>query len=108
MEKKEWTPEQKEKIVQKYDEYLEREYNEAKKRVKLLENKEQSKLAYELQKRLMQCCIDYIKETGNTEIYKVNFTADCLQESAKHGKWCACTDSVCELENEVETISFSA
>ena len=108
MEKKELTPEQKERIVQKYNEYLEKEYNEAKRRIELLENKEQSKLAYELQKRLVQCCLDYINETGNTEIWRVNFTADCLQESAKYKSWQPCTDSTCEIENENETISFSA
>ena len=68
---------------------------------------EDNKIAYELQKRLVQCCLDFINETGNKEIMRVSFTADCLQESAKHGKWCPCTDSSCELEGADGTISFS-
>lgn len=69
---------------------------------------EDNKIAYELQKRLVQCCLDFINETGNKEIWRVSFTADCLQESAKHGEWCPCTDSTCELEGTEGTISFSA
>lgn len=91
-----------------YDEICKRERIASEKRLRILEDEGQNKLAYELQKRLVQCCLDYINETGNTEIWRVNFTADCLQESAKHGKWCPCTDSVCELENISEVISYSA
>lgn len=91
-----------------YDVICERERIASEKRLRILEDEGQNKLAYELQKRLVQCCLDYINETGNTEIWRVNFTADCLQESAKHGKWCPCTDSVCELQNVSEVISYSA
>lgn len=76
--------------------------------------KEDNKLAKALQERLVQCCIDFIKETGNKEIYQVIFTADCLQESAKAGSWQACTDSTCELQgyspddDNIYTVSFSA
>ena len=108
MEKKELTQEQKDRIVKRWQERLDQELKESKRRLELLSNPESSKLASELQHRLVQCCLDFINETGNTEIWRVDFTADCLQESAKYGKWCPCTDSVCELENEVGTISFSA
>jgi hypothetical protein len=57
-------------------------------------------LARQLQERLVQCCIDFIKETGDTQIDRVKFTADCLQESSKHGSWQSCTDSTCELERK--------
>jgi len=97
-----------ERKARAYDEICKREAEAIKRRQELLENPEANKLARELQDRLVQCCLDFINEKGNTDIWRVNFTADCLQESAKHGKWCACTDSVCELENEVGTISFSA
>ena len=74
--------------------------------------KENNKLARALQERLVQCCIDFIKETGNKDIWRVIFTADCLQESAKAGSWQSCTDSTCELQgnqdDENNIISFSA
>ena len=108
MEKKELTQEQKDRIVKRWQERVDKEFEESKRRIELLSNKEQSKLASDLQHRLVQCCIDYINETGNTEIYRVNFTADCLQESAKAGSWQPCTDSTCELEDMHKTISFSA
>lgn len=47
---------------------------------------------------LVNSTIKYIKEHGLTEIDAVCFNADCLQESAKHGKWCSCTDSSLYLE----------
>ena len=96
-----------ERKAKRYDEILEREFEESKKRLALLENPEANKLASELSKRLVQCCIDFINETGNADIWRVHFSADCLQESAKHGKWCPSTDASCEIENEKETISYS-
>ena len=96
-----------ERKAKKYDEILERESQESKKRLEILSNPERNKLASELSHRLVQCCIDFINETGNTDIWRVNFFADCLQESAKYGKWCPCTDASCEIENEKETISYS-
>lgn len=57
-----------------------------------------NKLAFELQQRLVQTCIDYINEIGNTDIQVVSFTADCLQESCKVGEWCPATDSYCSLK----------
>ena len=56
-----------------------------------------SEKAKKLQERLVQCCIDYIRETGDTEIEEVDFRADSLQESAKKGTWQPCTDSLIEM-----------
>lgn len=61
-----------------------------------------------LQERLVQCCIDFINETGNKDIWRVSFTADCLQESAKEGKWTSYTDSTCEVEGNDGITAFSA
>ena len=80
---------------------------------KIFGTKENHTLAYQLQERLVQCCIDFIKETGNKEIQRVCFTADMLQESAKNGQWSPCTDSTCETEgcdndNGFYPLGFSA
>lgn len=91
-----------------FDEICKREAEASQRRVELLNDPESHKLARALQDRLVQCCIDFINETKNTDICRVIFTADCLQGSAKYGEWSACTDSTCEIENEVGTISFSA
>ena len=103
---------EKDRIVKHYLERLEQEANDIKNREQLLAVPNQNKLAKELQERLVQCCIDYIKETRDTNIDRVIFTVDALQESSKYGSWQACTDSTCELEkstdNGYETISFSA
>ena len=102
----------KDRIVKHHLERLAQEAEDIKKREQLLANPNQNKLAKELQDRLVQCCIDYIKETGDTNIDRVTFTADALQESSKYGSWQPCTDSTCELEkltnDGYETISFSA
>ena len=67
-------------------------------------NVENSNIAYELQKRLIQCCIDFIQETGNEDIDEVLFNVDCLQVSVNAGKWHPGTDSACTVngwnENE--------
>lgn len=59
------------------------------------------KIALKLQERLVQTCIDFINEYKDDEqvkeIQMVEFRADCLQESAKHGKWQPCTDSHCAV-----------
>ena len=70
-------------------------------------------IARALQERLVQCCIDFIRETGNKEISKVIFTADNLQHSAMEKSWQPCTDSTCELQicdedSGYETFRFSA
>lgn len=58
-------------------------------------------IAFELQKRLVQTCIDFINEHKNDEQVKeievVEFNVDNLQESAKNGKWLPYTDSYCSL-----------
>ena len=109
MNKKELTPKQKDQIVKRWQEHVDKEFEESKKRLALLENPVTSKVASELSHRLVQCCIDYIIETGNTSIWRVNFTADCLQNSAKCGSWQPCTDAVCDIEDEKGTIiSYSA
>ena len=103
---------QKDRIVQPHFERNEQELENIKKRKHSVNNSKSNKLARELQNRLVQCCIDYIKETGDTNIDQVIFTADALQESSKYGSWQPCTDSTCELEkltvDGYETISFSA
>lgn len=49
-----------------------------------------NKIAFKLQERLVQTCIDFINEHKDDEqvkeIQMVKFRADCLQESAKHGE----------------------
>ena len=66
------------------------------------------KIASKLQERLVQTCIDFINEYKDDEqvkeIQMVEFTADNLQESAKHGEWHPCTDSYCAL-NAVDTVN---
>ena len=81
--------------------------------VKLYENESEVPILQnkpkDLQERLVQCCIDYINETGDNEIQEVNFRVDSLQESAKSGDWQPCTDSFVALytyvkdENGIET-----
>lgn len=55
------------------------------------------KLAFELQKRLAQTCIDYINEIGNNDIQEVSFTFESLQFSADAGEWRPESDSYCIL-----------
>lgn len=108
----ELTQDQKDRIVKHHLEKLEQEVENIKKREQTLNIPESNKLARELQERLVQCCIDYIKEIGDTNIDRVIFTADALQESSKYGSWQACTDSTCEIEklteDGYENIGFSA
>ena len=72
------------------------------------------KLAYELQQRLVQCCIDFVEEKKNEEIEWVSFTVDNLQYSVKHGSWHPYSDSTCQVDGiDEETgdsyeIDFSA
>ena len=61
----------------------------------------QDELAKELQERLVQTCLDFIKEKGDKFIYRIAFSADSLQESAEEGKWMPCTDSSLVLEGLV-------
>jgi len=47
----------------------------------------------ELQERMVQLCIDFIKEYELDDIQEVRFSADMLQESKKYGEWTGATDS---------------
>ena len=59
------------------------------------------KIAFKLQERLVQTCIDFINEYKDDEQVKeiemVDFTVDHLQESAEHNAWLSGTDSYCGL-----------
>lgn len=68
------------------------------------ENIDKNSSASKLHGRLVQTCIDYINETGDTNVCRVEFNADSLQESAQCGSWQPCTDSYCGVEkwNEKE------
>ena len=60
------------------------------------------KLAFKLQERLVQTCIDFINEYKYDEQVKeiqiVEFSVDGLQFSAKEGSWQPDTDSSCILQ----------
>ena len=47
----------------------------------------------ELQRILVQTCIDFIRQKGLTDIYSVHFSADELDYSAQFGEWQSATDS---------------
>lgn len=106
-----FTKNKKERIIQYYNENLKKEIERTRKHLEITKISGSNVIASELQERLVQVCIDYIKETGNTKIGRVMFTVDNLQESAKYGSWQPCTDSSCEVEemtnNGYELISYS-
>jgi hypothetical protein len=52
----------------------------------------------DLQERLVQCCIDFIKERNLTEIWGINLSVDGLPESVEYGKWMGYTDSHIRIE----------
>ena len=60
------------------------------------------KLAFKLQERLVQTCIDFINEHKDDERVKeiqiVEFNVDGLQFSAEEGSWQPDTDSSCILQ----------
>ena len=60
------------------------------------------KLAFKLQERLVQTCIDFINEHKDDkqikEIQIVEFNVDGLQFSAQEGSWQPDTDSSCILQ----------
>lgn len=56
------------------------------------------KLAHELQERLVQCCIDFIREKKLNDVERVCFTADTLHASAEAGERTCYTDSTCEIQ----------
>ena len=49
--------------------------------------------AAELQRRLVDCCVNFIIDSGDIDIDMVTFRADNLQESAQFGSWHPATDS---------------
>ena len=52
----------------------------------------------DLQERLVQCCIDFIKERNLTEIWCINLSLDGLPESVEYGEWMGSTDSHITIE----------
>ena len=60
------------------------------------------KIAFKLQEKLVQTCIDFINEHKDDEQVKqieiVDFSVDGLQFSAKEGYWQPDTDSSCILQ----------
>lgn len=52
----------------------------------------------DLQERLVQCCIDFIKERNLTEIWGISLSVDGLQESVEYGEWMGSTDSHITIE----------
>ena len=67
------------------------------------------KIAFKLQERLVQTCIDFINEHKNDEQVKqieiVEFNVDGLQFSVKEGSWQPDTDSSCTLQGRCITTS---
>ena len=51
----------------------------------------------ELQERMVQLCIDFIKEYELDDLDEVKFSADMLQESSKYGEWTPATDSFIDV-----------
>ena len=60
------------------------------------------KIAFKLQERLVQTCIDFINEHMDDEQVKeiqiIEFNVDGLQFSAKEGSWQPDTDGSCILQ----------
>lgn len=52
----------------------------------------------ELQERLVQTCIDFIKEKNLTDIDMVRFNVDGLEDSIEFGEWTAGMDSYIGVE----------
>lgn len=51
----------------------------------------------ELQEKLVQLCIDYIKENNLSDIDAVYFSFDGIQPSVEFGEWDCCSDSSIKL-----------
>jgi hypothetical protein len=52
----------------------------------------------ELQKKLVQTCIDFIKEKNLTDIDAVRFNVDGLEDSIQFGEWTPGMDSYIGVE----------
>lgn len=66
------------------------------------EDPEMVKLAGELQKRLMQCTIDFFREKDIKDIWAVSWGADDLPSSIEEGKWMPFSDSSITIEKITE------
>lgn len=88
LSKMELSPEKKEEIRQKREAYI-KEYLDKKQS----KNVTTEEMIAELQERLVQCCIDFIKEKNVGDLERVDFCADSLQTSAEYGEWTPATDS---------------
>lgn len=66
------------------------------------EDPEMMELARELQKKLMQCTIDFFREKDIEDIWSVAWDADDLQASIEEGKWIPYSDSSITLEKITE------
>lgn len=86
----------KEETLMEIKETSKNEYEEYKKHYlekKASKNKTTDVLISKLQDRLVQCCIDFIKENNLGDLERVDFNADGLQISSEFGKWSPSTDS---------------
>ena len=63
----------------------------------------------ELQSRLVQCCIDFIKERNLTDIWGVGFNVDGLTDAIEFGEWTPSMDSYISVEGLQmdETLGFN-
>ena len=52
----------------------------------------------ELQQRLVQTCVDFVKEKNLTDIDTVRFDVDGLEDSIEFGEWTPCMDSYIGVE----------
>ena len=52
----------------------------------------------ELQSRLVQCCIDFIKERNLTDIWDVGFSVDGLTDAIEFGEWTPGMDSYISVD----------
>ena len=86
--------------AKKFLEDLMKDYSPIKEDLGLVkpETKTKEEHIEELQKILVQTCIDYINKHGLTDIWGVYFQADNLNTSAKFGEWTPATDSSISVE----------
>jgi len=66
------------------------------------EDPEMMELARELQKKLMQCTIDFFRERGVEDIWSVAWGADDLPSSIEKGMWTPYSDSSITMEKLTE------
>ena len=66
------------------------------------EDPETMELARELQRRLMQCTIDFFREKKVNDIWAVSWGADDLSSSIEEGNWVPYSDSSITMEKLTE------